>query len=241
MGPAGLRQFLGRAARDGHLPSGQSRISGPDGLDGEGEARRQDGRGRLSRHARRHRQPHDDGQRPRRARLGRRRHRGRGCDARPAALHAPAGGDRLPAARGLARGRHRDGPRADRHADAAQEGRRRQVRGILRPRPQRDDGRRPRDARQHGPRIWRDLRALPDRRADARLPQDLRPQARAHRARRGLRQGAGHVPDAPHARSAFHRHAGTRSRRGDALARRARSVRRTASCSPRPRRASPRR
>ena len=43
------------------------------------------------------------------------------------------------------------------------------------------------------PGIWRDLRLLPDRRADARLSQDLRPQARAHRAGRGLRQGAGPV------------------------------------------------
>ena len=34
-----------------------------------------------------------------------------------------------------ARGRDRDRPRADRHADAAQEGRRRQVRRVLRPRP----------------------------------------------------------------------------------------------------------
>ena len=39
---------------------------------------------RLSRHARRHRQPHDDDQRTGRARLGRRRHRGRSRDARPA-------------------------------------------------------------------------------------------------------------------------------------------------------------
>jgi aconitate hydratase len=45
----------------------------------------QNGRdGRLSRHARRHRQPHHHGQRPRRPRLGRRRDRGRGRDAGPA-------------------------------------------------------------------------------------------------------------------------------------------------------------
>ena len=43
---------------------------------------------RLSRHARRHRQPHHHGQRPRRARLGRRRHRGGGRHARPAAVDA---------------------------------------------------------------------------------------------------------------------------------------------------------
>ena len=38
----------------------------------------------LPRHPRRHRLAHHDDQRPRRARLGRRRHRGRGRDARPA-------------------------------------------------------------------------------------------------------------------------------------------------------------
>jgi hypothetical protein len=55
VGPAGLLQFLSRAARHRHLPSGQSRISRPDRLVVEGEARRQDGRGRLSRYAGRHR------------------------------------------------------------------------------------------------------------------------------------------------------------------------------------------
>ena len=70
MGPAGLLQLSRRAARHRHLPSGQSRISGADRVDGEGEAQRQDGRSRLSRHAGRHRQPHHHGQRPRRARLG---------------------------------------------------------------------------------------------------------------------------------------------------------------------------
>ena len=58
-----------------------------------------DGGPRLSRHARRHRLAHDDGQRPRRARLGRRRHRGRGRDARPADLDADPAGGRLQARR----------------------------------------------------------------------------------------------------------------------------------------------
>ena len=97
VGPAGLLEFLGRAARHRHLPSGQPRISRADGMDLEGEARRQDGRGRLSGYAGRHRQPHHDGQRPRRARLGRRRHRGGGGDARPAVVDAASGGDRLQA------------------------------------------------------------------------------------------------------------------------------------------------
>ena len=63
------------------------------------------------------------------------------------------------------RRRHRHRPRADRHPDAAQEGRGRQVRRVLRPRPDEHDARRPRHHRQHGAGIWRDLRLLPDRRA----------------------------------------------------------------------------
>ena len=71
--------------------------------------------------------------------------------------------DRLQAHRQAARGHDRDRPRAHRHPDAAQEGRGRQVRGILRSRPHRHDGRRPRHHRQHGARIRRHLRLLPDR------------------------------------------------------------------------------
>ena len=41
VGPAGVLQFLRRAARRRHLPSGQPRISRPDGLDFEGEDGRQ--------------------------------------------------------------------------------------------------------------------------------------------------------------------------------------------------------
>ena len=61
-----------------------------------------------------HRLAHDDGQRPRRARLGRRRDRGRGGDARRAAVDARAAGRRLPADGRAARGRDRDRPRAHR-------------------------------------------------------------------------------------------------------------------------------
>ena len=45
----------------------------------------------TTRHARRHRQPHDDDQRHRRRRLGRGRHRGRGRHARPAGVLPHAG------------------------------------------------------------------------------------------------------------------------------------------------------
>ncbi len=73
----------------------------------------------LPRHAGRHRLAHHDDQRPGRPRLGRRRHRGRGGDARPAGLDADPPGGRLPLHRQAARGRHRHRPGADRHPDAA--------------------------------------------------------------------------------------------------------------------------
>ena len=66
----------------------------------------------------RHRQPHDHGQRPRRARLGRRRDRGRGGDARPAGQHADPRSRRLPPRRRAEGRHHRDRPGADRHPDA---------------------------------------------------------------------------------------------------------------------------
>ena len=99
----------------------------------------------------------------------------------------------------LRRRRHRHRPGAHRHPDAAQEGRGRQVRRILRPRPGRAGARRPRHHRQHGARIWRDLRLLPHRRRDLALSRRHRPQARARRPGREIRQGAGPVPHAPRA------------------------------------------
>ena len=89
----------------------------------------------LSRHAGRHRQPHHDGERSGRARLGRRRDRGRGGDAGSADLDAAARGDRLQGHR-RAQGRHhghRSG--ADGDADAACQGRGLQIRRILWARP----------------------------------------------------------------------------------------------------------
>ena len=73
----------------------------------------------LPRHARRHRLAHDDDQRPRRARLGRRRDRGRGGDARRGDLDARPAGRRLPAPRAAAGGRDGDRPRPHRDADPA--------------------------------------------------------------------------------------------------------------------------
>ena len=88
----------------------------------------------LSRHAGRHRLAHHDDQRPGRAGLGRRRHRGRGGHARPGRFHAGSAGGRLQADRQAARGRDRNRPGADRDAGAAQARRRRQIRGVLRAR-----------------------------------------------------------------------------------------------------------
>ena len=157
-----------------------------------------------------------------RARLGRRRHRGRGGHARPADLDADPGSRRLQAHRQAARGRHRDRPRAHRHPDAAQEGRRRQVRRVLRPGPRLHDARRPRHDRQHGAGIWRDLRLLPGRRRDARLSRRP-PAATPDRIAlvESLRQGAGHVPHARDAGPGVHRHARARPRHRRAVARRA--------------------
>ena len=101
--------------------------------------------------------------------------------------------------------RHRHRPRAHRHADAAQEGRGRQVRRVLRPRPLQHDARRPRHDRQHGAGIWRDLRLLPGRCRDDPLPHHVRPLRKPHRAGRGLFQGAGHVARHGLGRSGLHR------------------------------------
>ncbi len=153
----------------------------------------------LPRHPGRHRQPHPDGQRPRRARLGRRRHRGRGGHARPADLDAHAQGRRVQAVGRAARGldRHRPGPDRDRAAAPPRGGG--QVRRVLRPRGRQRAGREPGHHRQHVARVRLDLRHLPDRRRDPALPPLHRPPARAGRPGRGVRQGAGPVarPGAP--------------------------------------------
>ena len=96
-----------------------------------------------------------------------------------------------------ARGDHGDRPRAHRHPDAAQAGRRRQVRRVLRPRPRQPAARRPRHDRQHGARVRRHLRHLPGRPGRARLPRLHRPHPRGGGDRRGLHEGAGALPHAP--------------------------------------------
>ena len=149
-----------------------------------------DGRA-VPRHAGRDRLAHDDDQRPRRARLGRRRHRGRGRDARPGDVDADPARGRLQARRRAARGRDRDRPRADRHADAARARRGRQVRRVLRPGHPEHAAGRPRDDRQHEPGVRLDVRDLPDRRRDdplhARSPAARRSSARSSRPTRASR------------------------------------------------------
>ena len=87
----------------------------------------------LSRHPGRHRLPHHHDQRPRRARLGRRRDRGRSGHAGPALLHADPRSHRHEADRRAPGRHHRHRPRAPGHPDAPEEGRGGQVRGVLRP------------------------------------------------------------------------------------------------------------
>ena len=179
MGAALIRRFPRGAARHRHLPSGQSRISVARGVEREGQdqlSRQVGGDGtRLSGHAGRHQFAHHHGQRAVGAWLGRRRHRGRGGDARPALLDGAARGDRRAAQRQAQGRRHRDRSRAHGDADAAQARRRRQIRRIFRPRPRQSHHRRPRHDRQHVARIRRDLRLLPGRRRYHPLPARHRP------------------------------------------------------------------
>ncbi len=106
-------------------------------------------------------------------------HRGRGDDARPATLDADPRSRWHETYRQVARGRDRDRPRATRDADAAPARRCRKVCRVLRARYRRAGARRPRDDRQHGARIRRDLWVLPDRRFETiSLPG---PSARATR------------------------------------------------------------
>ena len=215
VGPAGVRDVQGRPAGHRHRPPGQPRIPLARRVRGRPE------RPGVPRHPRRHGLAHDDDQRARPARVGRRRHRGGGGDARPADPDAdPAGGRHAPRRR-AAGGGDRDRPRAHRDRAAARDRRRRQVRRVLRPGHLAAAARRPRDARQHEPRVRLDLRDLPDRRRDAALPGVHGPPGRAGRARRGLREGAG--PLARRARRGPHvlEHGRPGPRHRRALARRA--------------------
>ena len=173
LGRRRLQQLPRGAAGHRHLPPGQPRVPGADGVDQAGGQ----ARAGVPRHLRRHRQPHHHGQRAGRARLGRRRHRGGGRHARPAGRHGHPRGDRL-RLQGQAQGRrHRHRPRAHLHADAAEARRGREVRRVLRRRARSSLRRGPRHHRQHGARVRRHLRLLPRRRRHHQVPQGHRPRA----------------------------------------------------------------
>ena len=186
--PRGLRRRP--AGHRDHAP-GQRRVPRP-------RRHRRGGLG-LPRHLPGHRLPHHHGQRPRRPRLGDRRHRGRGRHARRVAVDAAAPRRRVPAARRAPRGRHRHRPRPHHHRDAAPARRGRQVRRVLRPRGRGHHAPRPADHRQHEPRVRLHLRLLPDRRRDPALPAVHRPPRADRRPRRGLRQAPGPLARPDHA------------------------------------------
>ncbi len=87
---------------------------------------------------------------------------------------------------------------------------------------------RPRDDRQHGARVRRDLRHLPHRRRDAALPAFLGALARAGRAGRGLRARAGDVPRGEHPGGRVYTTSSISISRRSSRASRARSARRIA-------------
>ncbi len=189
LGPDRLRRVQGRAPGHRHRPPGEHRTPRPRGHD----PRRQG----LPRHVRRHRLPHHDGERHRRAGLGRRRHRGRGRDARPADLDAHPARGRLQADRQAPGRGDRHRPGAHHHRDPAQARRGRQVRRVLRRGRLLGAAGQPGHDRQHEPRVRLHLRDLPDRPGDDQLPDADRPHRRADRPGRGLRQGAGPLARPP--------------------------------------------
>ena len=124
----------------------------------------------LPRLAGRHRQPHDDDQRHRRGRLGRRRHRGRGRHARPAGLLPDARRGRLRVHRAsCAKASPRPtwcSPSPRSCASEKVVGKFVEFFGEGTAQPRRA---RPRDHRQHGARVRRDDGLLPGRREDDRV------------------------------------------------------------------------
>ena len=158
-------------------------------------------RGGLSRHARRHRQPHHHGQRRRRSGLGRRRDRGRGRDAGPADLDADprshvgfkltgamiegtTGTDLVLKVVEMLRAKGVVGKFVEFYGE-----------GLGPP-----AAGRPRDHRQHGPGIRRHLRLLPDRRRNPALPAQHRPDedrialVEAYAKENGFWRGADYAP-----------------------------------------------
>jgi aconitate hydratase len=169
-GQARLRNFRVVPPGTGIVPPGEPRVPRA------GRRLRGGRRGRLPRHARRHRLAHDDDQRPRRARLGRRaasRPRPR-CSASRSRCSSPrSSASSSPASCPKARRRRTSCSRCTemlrkKGSSASSSS------STARPRFARP--RRPRDDREHGAGVRRDDGLLPGRRRDARLPAPHRPQ-----------------------------------------------------------------
>ncbi len=111
--------------------------------------------------------------------------------------------------------------RADGDGNTAQARRRRQIRGVLRRRPQGPAPRRSRHHRQYVAGVRLDLRDLSHRRGNHSLSRAHRPCAGSNRAGRGLCQGAGTVAHQRCAGGRLHRCGRARLIDGRALARRA--------------------
>ena len=181
LGPGRVRELQGRAPEHRHLPPGQPRVPRACRR-GAATARRSPTRSSAPTRTRRWSTGSacsvgaSAGSRPRR-RCWASRSR---CSSRRSSASGstgpPRGGDG-----------HR--PRTHGDPDPAPDGRRREVRRVLRPRPRRPAARRPRDDREHVPGVRRHVRLLPRRRRDAPLPAPHRARRRAGRARRGLLQG----------------------------------------------------
>ena len=130
----------------------------------------------------------------------------------------------------LPRGRDGHRPGADRHPDAAQEGRGRQVRRILRRRPRRPDHRRPATIANMAPEYGATCGFFPIDEVDLDyLTATGRDQAAQRWSRPTPRSRACGAPRSR--RPGLHRHAAARPRRRDAVAWPAPSARRTACCS----------
>ncbi len=209
LGPERIQKLPGCPARHGHRSSGQPRVPRSRGHDG-GRVVRQ---ARVSRHTRRHRLAHDDGERAGCCGMGRWRYRGGSRHARPALVHAHSAGARREADGTAAGGHDRDRPGPDGHRAVAQARCGRQVRRVLRAGARASDAGRPRDTRQHVPGVWSDDRRFPNRRDDDRLPAPERPRCRTHRSGRNVREGAGSVPGQELVRSGLHGNDRGRSRR----------------------------
>ncbi len=118
LGPGRVPGLPSGTARHGHLPPGQPRVP----LSPRVRDRR---RARLLRHTRGHRLAHRDGQRARRARVGRRRDRGGGGNVGTTAVDAPAPGGRPADLRSDSTWHHCDRRGPHRHRAAARSRRRR--------------------------------------------------------------------------------------------------------------------